>query len=86
MGRPRVDGCARRPSRNGAEVAEAERAGLPGLPIVLASGYADTAAIEDGAGPDTPILRKPFKVDDLKVAVAEAFIPHEQMGPEEACI
>ena len=60
------------PGLNGAEVAEAAWARLPGLPIVFASGYADTAAIEDVAGPNTPILRKPFRVDELKVAVAEA--------------
>ena len=60
------------PGLNGAEVAKAAWARLPGLPIVFASGYADTAAIEDVAGPETPILRKPFRVDELKVAVAEA--------------
>jgi CheY-like chemotaxis protein len=60
------------PGLNGAEVAEAAWARLPRLPIVFASGYADTAAIEEVAGPDTPVLRKPFRIDELKVAVAEA--------------
>lgn len=60
------------PGLNGAEVAKAAWQRLPGLPIIFASGYADTAAIEDVAGPGTSILRKPFRVDDLKAAVAEA--------------
>jgi signal transduction histidine kinase/CheY-like chemotaxis protein len=60
------------PGLNGAEVAAAAWARLPGLPIVFASGYADTAAIEDVAGPNTPILRKPFGVNELKVAIADA--------------
>jgi CheY-like chemotaxis protein len=60
------------PGLNGAEVAKAAWARLPRLPIVFASGYADTAAIEEVAGPDTPVLRKPFRIDELKAAVAEA--------------
>ena len=39
------------PGLNGAEVAKAAWARLPKLPIVFASGYADTAAIEEVAGP-----------------------------------
>ena len=59
------------PGLNGAEVAKAARARLPRLPIIFASGCADTAAIDEVAGPDTPVLRKPFRVDELQVAVAE---------------
>jgi CheY-like chemotaxis protein len=60
------------PGMNGAEVAKAAWARLPNLPIVFASGYANTAAIEEVAGADNPVLRKPFRVDDLRTAIAEA--------------
>lgn len=56
---------------NGAEVARAARERRPQLPIIFASGYADTAAIESVAGRDAPILRKPLRVDDLQVIVAQ---------------
>jgi CheY-like chemotaxis protein len=59
------------PGMNGAEVARAARERRPDLPIVFASGYADTAAIESVAGHNAPILRKPFRVDDLQAIVAE---------------
>jgi PAS domain S-box-containing protein len=60
------------PSMNGAEVARAARERRPDLPILFASGYADTAAIEEAAGKDAIILRKPFRVDDLQAVLVEA--------------
>jgi CheY-like chemotaxis protein len=60
------------PGMNGAEVARAARAMRPGLPIVFASGYAETAAIEQVAGPDTVVLRKPFRIDELQSALGDA--------------
>ncbi len=60
------------PGMTGAELARRARARRPDLPIVFASGYADTAALEQVAGPDAPLLRKPFRVDELQVAVAAA--------------
>lgn len=60
------------PGLNGAEVAKAARAKLPKLPIIFATGYADTAAIEQMAGPDTPVLHKPFRMNELQATVAEA--------------
>ena len=59
------------PGMNGAEVAAAIRAERPSLPIVFASGHAETAAIERVAGPDAWILRKPFRVDELQAVLAE---------------
>jgi CheY-like chemotaxis protein len=53
------------PGMNGAEVAKRARERWPVLPIVFASGYADTAALEAVIGPDTPMLRKPFTVNQL---------------------
>jgi CheY-like chemotaxis protein len=60
------------PGLTGAEVAKAARARLPQLPIIFSTGYADTAAIEEMAGPDTPVLRKPFRINELKGVVSEA--------------
>lgn len=60
------------PGLNGAEVAKAARARLPQLPIIFATGYANTAAIEEMAGLDTPVLRKPFRINELQAVVAEA--------------
>ena len=48
------------PGMNGAEVAKAAWARLPKLPIVFASGYADTAAIEEVAGPGTRFCASHF--------------------------
>ncbi|GIL40857.1 hypothetical protein TMPK1_30940 [Rhodospirillales bacterium TMPK1] len=56
------------PGMNGAEVAERVRNIIPGLPIVFATGYADTDAIEPVRG-DAPMLRKPFKLADLAEAL-----------------
>jgi CheY-like chemotaxis protein len=60
------------PGLNGAEVARKARDRWPDLPIVLASGYADTAAIEQAIGRDAKLLRKPFRIDELLDAVGEA--------------
>lgn len=60
------------PGMNGAEVARQAREISPKLPIVIASGYADTDAIERAVGKDAILLRKPFRVDELLEAVAEA--------------
>jgi PAS domain S-box-containing protein len=60
------------PGMNGAEVASIARQRWPSLPIVMASGYADTDAIERAIGKDAPVLRKPFRVSDLQVALEEA--------------
>jgi CheY-like chemotaxis protein len=60
------------PGMNGAEFATAARNRKPGLPIVFASGYAETAAIEKAAGPHAVVLRKPFRIDELETVVAAA--------------
>jgi signal transduction histidine kinase/CheY-like chemotaxis protein len=51
------------PGMNGAEVARAARHLRPDLPIIFASGYAETAALDGISGAVT--LRKPFKVAEL---------------------
>jgi PAS domain S-box-containing protein len=60
------------PGMNGAEVAKAAREMCPGLPVVLASGYSDTDAIGRAIGANATLLRKPFRIDELLEAVAEA--------------
>ncbi|HEV2594236.1 MAG TPA: PAS domain-containing protein [Sphingomicrobium sp.] len=59
------------PGMNGAEVAKMAREIWPALPVVLASGYADTDAIERAIGKDAKLLRKPFRMDELLDAVSE---------------
>ncbi|MDB5416885.1 MAG: sensor histidine kinase [Phenylobacterium sp.] len=53
------------PQMNGAQVADRARQLWPDLPIVFASGHADTAAIQAAVGEDAPILRKPFELEVL---------------------
>jgi signal transduction histidine kinase/ActR/RegA family two-component response regulator/PAS domain-containing protein len=60
------------PGMNGAEVARAVRRRHPDLPIVFCTGYADTDAIEAAAGRDAPVLRKPFRVEELRAIVSQA--------------
>jgi PAS domain S-box-containing protein len=59
------------PDMNGAEVARAARERRPDLPIVFASGYADTEKIQRVAG-DATVLRKPFGLSELQTVLAEA--------------
>ncbi len=58
------------PEMNGAELAKAIRERMPRLPIVFASGFADTDALRAAVGPDTPVLRKPFGADELGAVLA----------------
>lgn len=63
------------PGMNGAEAAGLARQKWSELPIVFASGYADTAAVESALGGRAVILRKPFEMDELARVVAEALAP-----------
>lgn len=77
------------PGMNGAQVAARARALRPGLPLVLASGYADTVAIQTVTDANTRILRKPFDVDDLRASIealvgdaaAAAALQRRTIGP-----
>jgi CheY-like chemotaxis protein len=60
------------PGMNGADVAKQARELCPSLPVVLASGYADTDAIERAIGKKAKFLRKPFGIDELLEAVSDA--------------
>lgn len=57
------------PGMNGAQMAELVRRRWPELPIIFASGYSETAAIELAVGPSAVLLRKPFSVSDLDAVV-----------------
>lgn len=67
------------PGMNGAEVATIARRGRPGLPIVFASGYAETDAVQKAVGREAVILRKPFDMNELARVVREAL----SGGPEK---
>jgi CheY-like chemotaxis protein len=59
------------PGLTGADVALEARERRPDLPIVFASGYADTAAIENVQDSNTAILRKPFRIGELQDAIVK---------------
>jgi signal transduction histidine kinase/CheY-like chemotaxis protein len=62
------------PDMTGAEVISKARALVGDLPVILATGYADMAAVERLAGKPA-ILRKPFDINSLGAAVANALEP-----------
>lgn len=57
------------PGMNGAEVAKAAHLKQPELPVLIVSGYADSAAVEAVLG-TAKQLRKPFDMAELGAAVA----------------
>lgn len=58
------------PGMNGVQLAEAARAIRPGLPILLATGYAE---LPQDAPSDLLRLEKPFQQDDLARRIATLF-------------
>jgi CheY-like chemotaxis protein len=60
------------PGMTGAEVAARVRKAHGAMPIIFASGYAETAALESVLDENTAILRKPFRLGELQEAVANA--------------
>jgi signal transduction histidine kinase len=58
------------PGMNGADVARAAQTKQPGLPVLVVSGYADSAAVEAALGAARQ-LRKPFDLAELGAAVAD---------------
>jgi signal transduction histidine kinase len=58
------------PVMNGAELARLARLRWPDVPIVFASGYADTAQVEAALGGQAIILRKPFNMETLAQTIA----------------
>jgi PAS domain S-box-containing protein len=68
------------PGVNGAQVAVQARQVLPALAVLLVTGYADAQAIRDLVRSEA-VLRKPFKVSDLALAVRRAL---EETLPESS--
>ncbi len=58
------------PGQNGAEVVARIRTQHPTLPIVLATGFADTDAVERVLDAGTLLLRKPFRLAELQQMLA----------------
>jgi PAS domain S-box-containing protein len=59
------------PSLTGVEMVRELRLKRPDLPILFASGYAETAEIEEALDENTSILRKPFEISKLQQIVSE---------------
>jgi CheY-like chemotaxis protein len=57
------------PRMTGIELAEAARLLRPGLPVILATGYAE---LPDGTGAGIPRLRKPYRQADLIAELGKA--------------
>jgi signal transduction histidine kinase/ActR/RegA family two-component response regulator len=61
------------PGITGAELVQRARAAFPGLPMIIATGYADMRAIEQVIGDDM-LLRKPFQLAELAASVERALL------------
>ncbi len=55
---------------NGLDLAREIRTRRPGLPVLLTSGYADTA-MRDAARENVPVLRKPYDIETLADSLGE---------------
>jgi signal transduction histidine kinase/ActR/RegA family two-component response regulator len=69
------------PGMTGAELVQRARAALPGVPMIIATGYADMKAIEQVIGDDM-LLRKPFQLAELAATVERAL--HRLEGEAKA--
>jgi CheY-like chemotaxis protein len=59
------------PGMNGIEVITEARKTHPGLPAILATGYAD-ADVNEGSCVEYAVLRKPFQIAELNAALKAA--------------
>jgi len=59
------------PGMTGAELVRQARAIIPGVPMMIATGYADMRAIEEVVGEDM-VLNKPFQLAELAASVERA--------------
>jgi len=66
------------PGMSGAELAARARRRWPDVPIVFASGHADTAQVEAALGGEAVILRKPFDMETLARTIAGLVTPAER--------
>ena len=68
------------PGMNGAELASIVRGRYPAMPIVFVTGFAESDQLESVLGPDVPVLRKPFGIDELAAVVAAQLDGRTQMS------
>ena len=66
------------PSLTGVGMVRELRLKRPDLPILFASGYAETAEIEAALDENTSVLRKPFEISKLQQAISELL--HRSQG------
>lgn len=66
------------PGMTGVDVVVQARTTAPGLPIILATGYADMEAV-DRVMPLDDLLRKPFRLSELAKAVRKALDPETRL-------
>jgi len=57
------------PGMNGAELADRIAKQWPTVPVMFASGFADTDAIDSVMGRNAVMLRKPFRIDEMLAAI-----------------
>jgi signal transduction histidine kinase/ActR/RegA family two-component response regulator len=67
------------PGMTGVDVVIQARTAVPGLPIILATGYADMEAV-DRVMPLDDLLRKPFRLSELAKAVRKALGPETRLA------
>jgi PAS domain S-box-containing protein len=60
------------PGMTGAQVATRARTQHPDLPILFASGYAETTELESALDGNAHILRKPFRLEELQSSIVRA--------------
>ena len=60
------------PAMTGAQVAREIASRRPGVPIIFATGFSETDAIETAVGKGATLLRKPFRVDTLAATLRDA--------------
>lgn len=65
----------RMPGVSGVELLRQARRVWPGLPCLFMTGYADDAWAVEALSLACPVLRKPFTVEELELAVAGAIGP-----------
>lgn len=68
------------PGTNGAELARRVLVAHPSLPIIVATGYADSAELKDAVGIHATILRKPFSIDELIALIERKLASAENWG------
>jgi PAS domain S-box-containing protein len=66
------------PRMTGAELADRIAAEWPGLPVILATGYAE---LPMGVGANLPKLAKPFSLEELEMAIRSATSAEAQERP-----